>query len=145
MRITLLLKLAAGLAAVQGTAHGALFLSARPRHGPAEEAVVEAMRTQAFDFGGARRSYWDFYTGYGLEAAAVCLLEAALLLMLARIARVNPRLVGPSVLLLIAANLGHIALTARYFFYVPILFDGLIALVLLSATLTLRREARLAV
>jgi hypothetical protein len=127
MSTTIILRIAAALAAVQGTAHATLFLRARPTHGPAEVAVVEAMKANRFDFGGAVRSYWDFYFGYGLEAAAVCIIEAILFWQLSRIAASNPALVRPIVALFIVANLGHIALTARYFFYVPIVFDVAIA------------------
>jgi hypothetical protein len=118
-----LLRVAAGIAAVQGTAHGTLFLRAKPRHGPAEEAVVDAMRSNRFDFAGVTRSYWDFYFGYGLEAAAVCLVEAVLFWQLARIAGVDETLVRPIVLLFLVVNLGHALLTARFFFWVPIVFD----------------------
>ena len=123
MTMTMILRITAALAAIQGIAHGALFLGAKPRHGPAEEAVVAAMKTNRFDFAGATRSYWDFYTGYGIEAAGACLIEAVLLWQLARIAGTQPATVRPILLLLVFANLAHIALTARYFFYVPIVFD----------------------
>ena len=64
----ILLRITAALAAIQGLAHGALFVSAKPRYGPAEVAVVEAMRANRF-FAGGTRSYWDLYFGYGLIAA----------------------------------------------------------------------------
>lgn len=124
------LRIAALLAAVQGIAHGALFLRAKPRHGAAEVAVIEAMKSNRFEFAGVRRSYWEFYFGYGLEAAAVCLVEAILLVQLASIAELQPAVVRPVIALCIAANLGHAVLTARYFFYAPIVFDLLIAAVL---------------
>ena len=89
MTMTMILRITAALAAIQGIAHGALFLTAKPRHGPAEEAVVAAMKANRFDFAGAQ-----------------------------------PATVRPILLLLVFANLAHIALTARYFFYVPIVFDG---------------------
>jgi hypothetical protein len=130
MSPTAILRIAAALAAVQGIAHGALFLRAKPRHGAAEVAVIEAMKSNRFDFAGARRSYWDFYMGYGLEAAAVCLVEAILLAQLASIARLQPAVVRPVIALGVAANLGHAVLTARYFFYRPIVFDLAIAAVL---------------
>lgn len=122
-----LLRLAAALAAIQGTVHGTLFLTAKPHHGAAEVAVVEAMRANRFDFAGATRSYWDFYVGYGLEAAAVCLVEAVLFWQLATVAATQPTLVRPTVALFVLATIGHALLTARYFFYLPIVFDLAIA------------------
>ena len=130
MTTAVILWIAASLAAVQGIAHGALFLRAKPRHGPAEVAVIEAMKSNRFDFAGVTRSYWEFYFGYGLEAAAVCLIEAILLVQLASIAELQPAVVRPVIALCIGANLGHAVLTARYFFYVPIVFDVAIASVL---------------
>jgi hypothetical protein len=127
MSAAVILRIAAVLAAVQGTAHGTLFLRARPRHGPAEVAVIEAMQSNRFDFAGATRSYWDFYVGYGLQAAAACLVEAVLFWQLARMAESQPALVRPTVALFVLVNVGHALLTARYFFYLPIVFDLAIA------------------
>jgi hypothetical protein len=76
------------------------------------------------------RSYWDFYFGYGIEAAAVCVVEAILFWQLAGIAGVNATLIRPIVLLFLVVNLGHVLLTARYFFWVPIVFDLAIAVCL---------------
>ena len=126
MGALVLLRVAAVLAAIQGLAHGGLFISARPRS-DAEAAVVTAMRASQF-FSGGSRSYWDLYFGYGLIAAAVCVVEAVLLWQLARIATVQPVLARPIVALFIAANVGHAALVWRYFaFPIPIAFDLLIA------------------
>ena len=125
-----LLRIAAILAAVQGLAHAALFVSAKPRYGAAEIAVIEAMKTNRF-FAGGTRSYWDMYFGYGLIAAGVCLVEAVLLWQLGRIAAMSPALLRPFIILLIAANIVHVLLVARYFmFVVPIVFDVLIVALL---------------
>jgi hypothetical protein len=139
MNTPTILRLAAALAAVQGTAHGSLFVRAKPRHGPIEEAVVEAMRSNRFDFAGATRSYWDLYYGYGLQAAAACLVEAILLWQLARIAESQPALVGPIVGLFVLVNVAHAMLTARYFFYLPVVFDLVIAACLTWAFIVTRR------
>ena len=126
----ILLRTAAVLAGIQGLAHGALFVSVKPRYGAAEVAVIEAMKTNKF-FAGATRSYWDMYFGYGLIAAGVCLVEAVLLWQLGRIAATNPALLRPIVALLIAANIAHLLLVGRYFmFVVPMVFDVLIAALL---------------
>ena len=88
------------------------------------------MQANRFDFAGAMRSYWDFYYGYGLEAAAACLVEAVLFWQLARVARSQPTVVQPIVALFVVVNVGHALLVARYFFYVPIVFDLAIAVCL---------------
>lgn len=89
--------------------------------------MIEAMKSNAFNFSGAVRSYWDFYTGYGLEAGAVCLVEAVIMWQLATIAAVQPTLIRTVVATLMLANIAHVALIARYFFYLPIVFDVAIA------------------
>jgi hypothetical protein len=128
MNTTLLLRVAM-LAAIQGIVHGGFFVSAKPRS-EAETAVVTAMKTGLF-FGRGTRGYWDLYFGYGLIAAAICLLEAVLLWQLARISLVQPVLARPIVGLLLVWNIGHALLVWRYFaFPIPIAFDILVAVCL---------------
>lgn len=126
----ILLRVAAVVAAIQGFAHGGLFVTAKARHGAEEVAVIEAMKTHRF-FAGATRSYWDMYFGYGLIAAGVCLVEAVLLWQLARIAALNPALVLPIIALVVVANVAHLILVGRYFlFFVPMAFEAIIAVLL---------------
>ena len=136
MKAATLLRAAAAAAFVQFVGHGTLFVRSRPTHGPEEVAVVEAMRTHAFTFAAAPRTYWDMYFGYGLEAAFVCLVEAVLLLQLARLAASMPAAIRPMVALVLVANLAHLAMLARYFaFPLPMVFDTAIA-ALLGRTLS---------
>ena len=130
MSTSLLLRVAAAVALLQFCGHAALFSRARPRHGEAEVAVVTAMKSQRFNFGGAMRSYWDMYFGYGLEAAFICLVEAILFWQLASIAGATPAIVRPIVALFLVTNVGHAILVTRYFFLVPLVPDILIALLL---------------
>ena len=145
----LLLRLAAGLALVQGLAHGSLLLSYRPSHGPDEVALVQSMQATAFDFGGFQpHSYWEMYIGYGLFAALTCVIEALLFWQLARVAATIPARVRPLAAVFIVANLGYAALMARYFFWMPLMFDLLVAsllgLAIIAASSDERRaEARL--
>jgi len=132
MKTVVLLRASAILAAVQGLAHAALFISAKPRHGDAEVAVVAAMKTNRFFAGGL--GYWDYYFGYGLVAAAACVVEAALLWQIATIAATQPLLVRPLIAVFVIANVAHALLLARYFkLPLPIAFDVIIAGALLLA------------
>ena len=134
--MSVLLRILAVVALVQGIAHGTLFVRARPTHGESETAVVEAMRSNAFRFAAAPRTYWDMYFGYGLEAAFVCLVEAVLFWLLAEAAPGNGPLVRSVAALFVIANVAHIVMLVRYFaFLVPIVFDGLIAAGLVAAAL----------
>ncbi len=117
-------------------AHALLFLFSSPKHGPEESAVVEAMKAHHFNFIGSMRSYWDFYFGYGLEAAFFCLLEAVLFWQLASIAKTAPLVIRPIVALFFLANIDHAILVVRYFFITPLVPDILIAACLAFAFMT---------
>jgi hypothetical protein len=126
--MSVLLRILAVVALVQGIAHGTLFIRARPTHGESETAVVEAMRSNAFRFAAAPRTYWDMYFGYGLEAAALCIVEAVLFWLLAGAAAREPVLIARVAVLFAVANVAHLAMLARYFaFPVPMAFDAFIA------------------
>jgi hypothetical protein len=129
------LKLASIVALLQFAGHGWLFVFASPKHGAEEVAVIEAMKTHRFDFLGSMRSYWDFYFGYGIEAAFVCLIEAVLFWQLAAIAGTNRAAVRPIVALFLLANVGHMFLVGRYFFLTPMVIDGAVAACLALALL----------
>ncbi len=140
MRAATLLRIAAVIAFVQFAAHTALFLTFVPHHGAEEEGVIAAMRSHHFLFGGMSRSYWDFYYGYGLLAAVVVLAEAALFWCLAVIATEAPRRTRPIIALFLLYNLTHAAILARYFFPLPIMMDGIVAVTLLWAHVAAGRE-----
>jgi hypothetical protein len=136
-----LLRIAAALALVQALAHTAMFLNMHPTHGADEIAVVSAMKSHAFLFGGFNRTYWDMYFGYGLLAALVVFVEAALFWLLAGLP-VEDRRLRPIVGLFILYNLAHAALLARYFFAIPIFADLIVAAALLAAWIAAGRGAR---
>ena len=132
MTASALLRILAVVALLQFVGHGALFVRARPTHGPEEVAIVEAMQSHTFTFAAAPRSYWDMYFGYGLEAAFVCLIEALLFWLLAAAPPAASGLVRSIAVLFAVANTAHAVMLVRYFaFPLPMLFDGLIALGLL--------------
>ncbi len=128
----LLLKVAAVLALLQGIAHATLIVFASPKHGPEEVAVIETMKSRRFDFLGAQRSYWDFYFGYALIAAIICVVEAVLFWQVAGLGVDAIRLVAS---VLVAYNLAHAVLAWRYFFITPIIADLLISGCLVAAIL----------
>jgi hypothetical protein len=121
------LRLASLLALLQYCAHALLFLSARPTHGAAEAAVIDAMKAHRFEFSGLTRSYWDFYFGYGLLAILWGLVEVVLLWQLPTLAANDLSRVRPTVALLILANVAHAALAWTYFFPAPVIGDVVVA------------------
>jgi len=93
------------------------------------------MQGNRFNFGGARRSYWDFYFGYALIAAVICLVEAAVFWQLAGAGTADPGLVRSLVAIFIALNVVHALLASRYFFITPIVADVLVTACLVVACL----------
>jgi hypothetical protein len=123
MTASAFLRIAAAVAALQFAAHTSLVVFSSPKHGPEEVAVVQAMKSQRFNFLGSHRSYWDFYFGYALEAAFICLIEAVLFWQLAGGASTNPLLIRSIAALFILFNTVHVLLAWRYFFITPIIPD----------------------
>jgi hypothetical protein len=124
-----LLAVAGLLAALQATTHTVLFLSAKPENNPHTAAIVAAMRATHFEVGVlGSRTYWDFYFGYGLIAVILAFLIASVLWTAARCAdaAAQRRLITVST----AALAIHAAVIVKYFFLLPLLFDGLTVVVL---------------
>ena len=125
-----MLKIAAVVALIQGVAHAALIIFGKPKHGAEEVAVIEAMKSRRFNFLGSQRSYWDFYYGYALIAAIICLVEAALFW---QITAFSADVIRPIAIIFIAFNVAHAAMAARYFFITPIVLDLVITGLLVGA------------
>ena len=136
----ILLRIASGLACLQGLAHAYAITAYVPHHGATELAVVSAMRTQFFHFGRPwAHSYWELYSGYGWLAALQCFIEAAALWIAgAWSEQVNT---NPLVWLFVAANLVHAALVLRFFFLTP-LYPDLIITACLFGNLVQRQGRR---
>ena len=131
----MLLRVAAIVAAVQGTAHATLVLKYTPAHGAAELAVVEAMQSYHFLFGGFSRTYWDFYFGYAMMSAFACFIEALVFWQLSKFAGEHAPVVRSVAAVFILFNVGHAILATRYFFILPAAFDALLVLLLGAAVL----------
>ena len=126
MTPTTFLRIASVVALLQFAAHASLVIFSSPKHGPEEVAVVQAMKSHRFNFLGSMRSYWDFYFGYALEAAFICLIEAVLFWQLAGGAITSPLLVRSIAALFILFNAVHMLLAWKYFFITPVIPDLLI-------------------
>jgi len=130
------LRAAAVVAFIQCAAHGFLLLSYEPSHGPDEVRLVQAMRSFRFDFGGSQpHSYWEMYIGYGLFAAVNCLIEALLFWWASRHTAGARGLVNAIIGIFLFANITYGALVWRYFFFIPLVMDTLVALCLAAAFL----------
>ena len=116
-----------------------------PSPGPAEQAVVTHMQAVSFVTEGARRTYWDFYHGFGLIVGGFLALQAATLWFLAPFLRERQSRMTP---LLVTTAVGfalNAVFAGAYFFALPCIFAVLIAALVLTALWSSRRrEARAA-
>ncbi|WP_424630446.1 LIC_13387 family protein [Bradyrhizobium sp. SYSU BS000235] len=95
------------------------------------ETLVSSMRSLTFDVQGFTRSYWDFYTGFGLFVTVFLLLAALLAWQLG-----NPelaKLARPLAWGLVLAFAVSTYLSWTYFFIAPLALSSIITVVLIAA------------
>jgi hypothetical protein len=83
-------------------------------------AVVDAMKAIRFEAMGANRTYWDFYVGFGVSVSVYLAAQAATLWLLGGVARREPRLARPFIVLLIASFAAIGWITWTNFFPLPL-------------------------
>jgi hypothetical protein len=121
-------KAAATLAFIQYAAHAVLFITAKPKNGEKESAVIESMRSRV---PGMPRTYWQYYFGYGLVAILFGAVEIVLLWHASTAISLEPQSARVVALVFLVANLVHAALVWTYFrLAVPLAFDVLVAICL---------------
>jgi len=99
---------------------------------PREVGMIDAMKSIDFVFMGERSTYWGLYFGWGLLVAILLLTIAALLWLLADLARLAPRRVGMMAGILAATCAIGTYLSFRFFYVPPLLSfaaNGLILLI----------------
>ena len=97
---------------------------------PDAVAVLDAMKTHAFQEQGFKGTYWDLYYGFGLLGCANLLVQAAVLWCLASIAKTDAARLRPIIGILLIGFVVNAALSLKYFFIVPVVMSGVIALCL---------------
>jgi hypothetical protein len=96
--------------------------------GPA--SVVEAMKSVSFDVMGSNRSYWEFYFGFGVSISVYMFAQAALLWLLAALAKTQSAAVRPFVVVLLASYAANGLVAWRYFFALPLVLSVIIVVCL---------------
>ncbi len=96
-------------------------------------AVVEAMKTHPFEEQGFKGTYWDLYMGFGLVISVYLLAQAVVLWQLGSLAKTDAVRVRPIVVTFLIAFVINLVLSWKYFFIVPVVLAGLIALCLAAA------------
>ena len=106
---------------------------------PEATPILEAMKNHSFEESGFKGTYWDLYFGFGLVISVFMLLQAALLWQVGSLARTDPILVRPIVVSFLVAFIINAALAWKYFFAVPVVMAGVIALCLAVSLVLARR------
>ncbi len=131
MKPSILYRIAAGLLLLFAVGHTLGFRQTQPQWGV--DSLVAAMRSIHFDAQGFNRTYWDFYTGFGLFVSVGLLFAAVLSWQMGGLSAATlVQLRGPAwtvVLCFVVLTF----LSWRYFFIAPIVFSALITLVLAAA------------
>jgi hypothetical protein len=101
-------------------------------------AVRDAMNSVQFEIKGASGSYGKFYTGFGLTVTAYLVFSAFLAWHLGGMAASQPQAVRALAWAFAAVQLACLGLTVAYFFLLPAVFSGVIAICLVWAAWLLR-------
>ncbi|GAC1411671.1 MAG: hypothetical protein NVSMB53_07650 [Gemmatimonadaceae bacterium] len=131
MSASLLYRISSGLLVLFALGHTIGFRRVDPRWGA--DSVVNGMRTATFPVQGFNRSYWDFFSGFGLFVSVFLVFAAVLAWQLGAMSRERLSEI-PVVRWSFAICIGLIAvLSWRYFFVPPGVFSTLVALGLVGA------------
>jgi len=107
-----------------------------PAVDPRAQDVVVAMQTYRFDVMGLRRSYFNFYEGFGWMLSAYLIGHAILFWQLSGLAPRRGMEVRPIVAVLCLESFAAALVAWRFLFWVPTIMSGAIAACLaLSAAL----------
>ena len=131
MKASLLYRIASGLLVLFAIGHTLGFRQVDPSWGV--DSAVGALKSTRFDIQGLNRTYWDFYTGFGLFFTVFLVFAAVLAWQLGGVPQnVLPAMpVVPWALAL--CFVGVTFLSWRYFFAVPMAFSAVITICLVLA------------
>jgi hypothetical protein len=131
LKASVLYRIASVLLLLFAVGHTFGFRKIDPKWGV--DSLIASMRTIHFDAQGFSRSYWDFYTGFGLFVTVFLLFAAFLAWQLGGLpAQTLAGMRGVTW----AFALCFVAVTVlswRYFFIVPVVFSSVVTICLVAA------------
>lgn len=136
MKTTLFLRIAAVLAFIHAILHTIGGVLSKPNNGAPEVAIIEAMKSRAFNVMGSMRTYWDFFFGYGLLVTITLLVQGVLFWQLGTMAKTNAAQIRPILLLFSFNFIATTVVAWKYFFIAPAVTELLIAALLAGAYFT---------
>ena len=97
------------------------------------DSIIGALRSTHFDVQGLNRTYWDFYTGFGLFVTVLLIFLAVLSWQLGGLPKESLLAMPVVTWALAACFLVVTFLRWQYFFIVPMIFSGVITICLMLA------------
>jgi len=99
------------------------------------DSIIAALRSTHFEVQGLNRTYWDFYVGFGLFVTILLLFTAILAWQLGGLPKDHLSEMRPVSWSLAACFVLVTFLSWKYFFVVPVIFSGVVAICLILAAL----------
>jgi hypothetical protein len=131
VNVRILYRIASVLLLLFAAGHTFGFRQNNPEWGAA--AVLGLMRSVRFDAQGFSRTYWDFFSAFGLFFSVFLLFAAVLAWLLARLPTETLARVRSIAWALAICFVAITALTWRYAFTTPLVFSALITVCLIAA------------
>jgi len=103
-----------------------------------DNPVLKAMTDVYFEAMGARRSYLDFFMGFGWSLSVAMLLQSILLWQIATLARTDAVRVRSMIAVFALAQLAGGIIAWRFIFPAPALFSVILLVVLVAAFVVAR-------
>jgi len=131
MKASLLYRISSVLLILFALGHTLGFRRVDPRWGV--DSIIGALRSTHFDVQGLSRTYWDFYTGFGLFVAVLLVFTAVLSWQLGGLPKASLSAMPVITWGLAACFVVVTFLSWKYFFMVPLIFSGAVAICLIAA------------
>jgi hypothetical protein len=131
MNASILYRIASVLLILFAVGHTLGFRRVDPRWGV--DSIIGALRSSHFDVQGLNRTYWDFYTGFGLFVTVLLLFIAVLSWQLGGLAKETVSAIPMVTWGLAVCFLLVTFLSWKYFFVVPVIFSAVITMCLILA------------
>jgi hypothetical protein len=133
MKASLLYRIASVLLILFALGHTLGFRRVDPRW--KLDSIIAALRSTHFEVQGLNRTYWDFYVGFGLFVTILLLLTAILTWQLGGLPKDHLSEMRVVAWGLAACFVVVTFLSWKYFFIVPVIFSGVVAICLILAAL----------
>jgi hypothetical protein len=131
MKAPILYRIASVLLLLFAAGHTLGFRQNNPEWGA--DAVLSSMRSIHFDAQGFNRTYWDFFSAFGLFFSVFLLFAAVLAWLLGRLPAETLARMRSIAWALAICFVAVTALSWRYTFATPIVFSTLVTLCLIAA------------